>query len=69
MTVSVEERGYFAFIEFVIRKASHVLIFGLIALAVLNILPKPKVWIAFAVASAIAFVDEYHQSRPDADPS
>lgn len=61
-TVSVEERGYYAFIEFVIRKASHVLIFGLIALAVLNMLPKPKVWIAFAVASAIAFVDEYHQS-------
>lgn len=61
-TISVEERGYYPFIEFLIRKASHVVIFGLIALAVLNMLPKPKVWIAFIVTSAIAFVDEYHQS-------
>ena len=33
MTISVEERGYYPFVEFVIRKASHVVIFGLIALA------------------------------------
>lgn len=62
MTISIEERGYYPFVEFLIRKASHVVIFGLIALAVLNMLPKPKVWIAFTVTSAIAFVDEYHQS-------
>lgn len=62
MTISVEERGYYQFIEFLIRKASHVVIFGLIALAVLNLLPKPKVGFAFAATTAIAIIDEYHQS-------
>lgn len=36
--------------------------FGLIALAVLNLLPKPRVWLAFVITTAIALMDEYHQS-------
>ncbi|WKA57847.1 VanZ family protein [Planococcus shenhongbingii] len=60
--VSIEERGYHKFIEFLLRKGAHVLMFGLIALAVLNLLPKPKVWLAFIIALAIALMDEFHQS-------
>ncbi|MGK7376446.1 VanZ family protein [Planococcus sp. 1R117A] len=60
--VSIEERGYHKFIEFLLRKGAHVLMFGLIALAVLNLLPKPKVWLALAITAAIALADEFHQS-------
>lgn len=60
--VSVEERGYYQFVEFLLRKGAHVGMFGLIALAVLNLLPKPRVWLAFVITTAIALMDEYHQS-------
>lgn len=60
--VSVEERGYYPFIEFLLRKGAHVLIFGMIALAVLNFLPKPKLWLAFVLTVVIALMDEFHQS-------
>lgn len=33
ITVSVEERGYYYFLEFLIRKAAHLLSFGAIAIA------------------------------------
>lgn len=62
MTISVEERGYYPFVEFLIRKASHVVIFGLIALAVLNLLPKPKMSWALGITALIALADEFHQS-------
>lgn len=60
--VSIEERGYYQFIEFLLRKGAHVVMFGLIALAVLNLLPKPKIWLAFGITVAIALMDEFHQS-------
>ena len=62
ITVSVEERGYYYFLEFLIRKAAHVVIFAAIAVAVLKLLPKPKIWLAFGIAVGIAILDEYRQS-------
>lgn len=60
--VSIEERGYYAFIEFLLRKAAHFFIFGAIALAIINLLPKIGARLAFAITVAIALFDEYHQS-------
>jgi VanZ family protein len=60
--VSIEERGYYQFIEFLLRKGAHVGMFGLIALAVLKLLPKPRIWIVFLLTGAIAAADEFHQS-------
>ena len=61
-TVSIEERGYYAFIEFLLRKAAHFFIFAAIALAIVNLLPKLGAKLAFAITVAIALFDEYHQS-------
>src|SRR5690606_26413642 len=44
--ISIEERGYYLFIEFFLRKGAHVAIFGLIALAIANMLPKKMGWLA-----------------------
>ena len=60
--VSIEERGYYQFVEFLLRKGAHVVMFGLIALAVLNLLPKPRVWLTFLITGVIAISDEFHQS-------
>lgn len=62
--VSVEERGYFAFVEFLIRKATHFCTFGLIALALQIALPTfrfkaPAIILAIAL---IASADEWRQS-------
>ena len=58
--VSVEERGYHAFIEFLMRKGAHVLIFGALAAAVYYAFRK--FILAFVITVAIAFIDEFHQS-------
>lgn len=60
--VSVEERGYFAFIEFLLRKGAHLFMFGAVAIAVVVLLPKPKFFVAFAITVGLAVLDEFHQS-------
>lgn len=64
ITVSVEERGYYYFVEFLLRKSAHFFIFALIAAFVYSILPKKssRFIIATLIALLIAIGDEYHQS-------
>lgn len=62
--VSIEERGYYYFIEFLIRKGAHFFIFGFLAVAVFSVLPKNKFRFV-ATTCIILFIamgDEYHQS-------
>lgn len=62
--VSVEERGYYYFVEFLLRKATHFFTFGLIALVAYSVLPKKssRFTIATLLTLLIAIGDEYHQS-------
>ncbi|GKW45379.1 VanZ family protein [Planococcus sp. NCCP-2050] len=60
--ISIEERGYYLFIEFFLRKGAHVAIFGLIALAIANLLPKKMGWLALPATATIAVLDELHQA-------
>lgn len=62
--VSIEERGYYRFIEFLIRKGTHFLYFGLIALAIYAALPKFKfrVLTAAVITMLFAIADEFRQS-------
>lgn len=64
ITVSVEERGYYYFIEFLLRKGAHFFIFGFLALAVYGVLPKflPRFRTAALITFLLASADEYHQS-------
>jgi len=59
-TISVEERGYHAFIEFLLRKGAHVFIFGALATAIYYAFRKFT--LAFILTVGIAGIDEYHQS-------
>ena len=58
--MSVEERGYHAFIEFLLRKGAHVFIFGALAAAVYYAIRKFT--LALIITVALAFIDEFHQS-------
>lgn len=62
--VSVEERGYYAFVEFLIRKGTHFLYFGVIALAIYAALPKYKyrTITSLILTMLFAVADELHQS-------
>lgn len=62
--VSVEERGYYYFIEFLIRKSGHFFFFGIVAAAIYSLLPKKasRFTIAALLTLLIAIGDEYHQS-------
>ncbi|MFC4410581.1 VanZ family protein [Chungangia koreensis] len=62
--VSVEERGYYAFVEFLIRKGTHILTFGTLSFAVYLVLPQLRLRfiVAFLITVIFAFLDEYHQS-------
>lgn len=62
--VSVDERGYYHFIEFLIRKGAHVVSFGLLSLAFYWALPLKsyKAITAFVLTVLYAVFDEYHQS-------
>ena len=62
--ISVEERGYYPFVEFLLRKAAHFFTFGLLAIAVYNVLPKIRyrTLVALFLTLALAIGDEYHQS-------
>ena len=59
-TVSVDERGYHAFIEFLLRKGAHVVTFGALAFAAYIIFRR--IGVAFILTVALAIADEYHQS-------
>lgn len=62
--VSVEERGYYAFVEFFIRKGSHFIYFGVIALAIYIALPRLKYrkLTAVMITMLLAIADEFRQS-------
>lgn len=64
-TISVETRGYFYFVEFLIRKAFHFVGFGFIAIVVYLLFRKMKLrWSAlFAIVTTfiIASLDELRQ--------
>ena len=62
--VSIAERGYYEFVEFLIRKSAHFFTFGLMALVIYAVLPKwnfRKVTAAF-LTLLVAISDEVHQS-------
>ena len=59
-TVSVEERGYHAFIEFLLRKGAHIATFGALAFAAYIMFRRIR--IAFILTVVLAIADEYHQS-------
>lgn len=62
--VSVEERGYYAFLEFLIRKGTHFVYFGVIALAIYIALSRIKYRKATVVVITmfLAIADEFRQS-------
>jgi len=62
--VSVEERGYFKFVEFLIRKLTHFVGFGCIALGIYFTWGKRRfaAGIAIAGTALIAILDEFRQS-------
>ncbi len=62
--VSVEERGYFEFVEFLIRKFTHFIGFGCIALGVYFAWGKRRfaAGVAIALTAVIAMLDEFRQS-------
>jgi len=63
-TISVEERGYYHFVEFLLRKSAHFFIFGVLAVAIYLILPKHtfRLLTATWITVLLAIADEYHQS-------
>lgn len=62
--ISIEERGYYHFIEFLIRKAAHFFIFGFLAVIIYSLLPKHafRIVTASIITLLFAIADEYHQS-------
>lgn len=58
--VSVDERGYFAFVEFLIRKGAHFLMFATIGVALLQFQLHPL--LVLVIAFSIALGDEFRQS-------
>lgn len=66
-TISIEERGYYYFIEFLLRKSAHFLIFGCLAV-VIYLLFSDKVRTLYRFSFSLlltgvfAALDEYHQS-------
>lgn len=62
--VSVEERGYFKFVEFLIRKLTHFVGFGCIALGLYFAWGKRRyaAGVAIVGTALIASIDEFRQS-------
>ena len=64
--VSIDERGYYHFIEFLIRKGAHVVLFGLVGLTWFLLLSKLKPFVRLPLTIVLTFLcaslDEYHQS-------
>ncbi|WP_301107926.1 VanZ family protein [Sporosarcina sp.] len=63
-SITVEERGYYYFVEFLIRKSAHFLTFGFLALVIYWLLPKRKGRLlgAVLITLILACADELHQS-------
>lgn len=63
-TVSIEERGYFPFVEFLVRKLIHFIGFGCIALGLYFALGNRRFAAIIAIISTIviAMLDEFRQS-------
>lgn len=59
-TISVEERGYYYFLEFLIRKGAHIVIFG--ALAIAAYIMTKRYILSFFLTVGLAIIDEFHQS-------
>jgi VanZ family protein len=59
-TISVEERGYYYFLEFLIRKGAHILTFG--ALAIAAFIMTKRYLFSFILTIGLAAIDEFHQS-------
>jgi len=62
--VSIEERGYFPFVEFLIRKLTHFIGFGCIALGLYFVWGKRRFAgsVAIGGTTIIAMLDEFRQS-------
>jgi len=58
--ISVEERGYYYFLEFLIRKGAHIVTFG--ALAIAAFIMTKRYILSFILTIALACIDEFHQS-------
>lgn len=67
-TISVEQSGYFHFVEFIIRKATHFSFFGLIGVVIFYVLRRIRFAPILAIFSVFVLgcLDEYRQSfSPD----
>ena len=64
ITVSVDERGYYYFVEFLIRKGAHFFMFGFLSIVVYLLLPKhsTRYFTAVIITALFALADEFHQS-------
>lgn len=62
--VSVDERGYYYFVEFLVRKAAHFFMFGFLSIVVYVLLPKhsTRYFTAVIITALFAIADEFHQS-------
>lgn len=62
--ISVEERGYYYFLEFLIRKSAHFFAFGALAAVLYWLLPKIpfRFFLAGILTFFAASADEFHQS-------
>lgn len=62
-TISIGERGYYRFLEFLIRKGAHFFLFGFVAVAIYTVLPKGRFRFELAGLATLIFacVDEYRQ--------
>lgn len=63
MDISVETRGYYYFLEFLVRKFAHITAFGAIAIAFYIALPKRRLRyvLSLVVTFFFACIDELHQ--------
>lgn len=63
-TISVEDRGYYYFVEFLIRKAAHFMTFGFLSLVIYWLLPihSGRFVAAMLLTLIFACADELHQS-------
>ena len=64
-TISIETRGYFYFVEFLIRKATHFIGYGIIGVIFYKLYRKLQ-WrfaplLAIATVFIIGYIDEYRQ--------
>lgn len=65
--ISIEERGYYHFVEFLLRKSAHFLIFGCLAVVIYWMLSKKatgvlRFFLSLLFTAILACIDEYHQS-------